>query len=269
MRYEQAKEHIRKTINSMAGRYSKYNIFRDFITLSACTISNSIDKFHYEKREEMYMNTITKYTREEADKFAEMLAMITIGFSGGMMGDFLGELYMSMEFGDKHTGQFFTPYHVSKLSAQLIGAELDENETITLNEPSVGSGGMIVAYAEVMKKMDMNFQTQLKVICNDIDYDVVKMCYIQLSLLGIDAVVMQGNTLTLEMNETWYTPMHVWNKIREVKESKIKKTNENARKMYEAMEKVIERDKNETIEPEKETQLIGIPGQMSIFDYID
>lgn len=250
----------------MAGKYSKYNIFRDFITLSACTISNSVDKLHFDEREEMYMNTISKYTREEADKFAEMLAMITIGFSGGKMGDFLGELYMSMEFGDKHTGQFFTPYHLSKLTAQLIGAELDENEVVTLNEPSVGSGGMIVAYAEVMKQMDMNFQTQLKVICNDIDYDVVKMCYIQLSLLGIDAVVMQGNTLTLEMNETWYTPMHVWNKIREAKEFEMKETNDKAKEMYESMKRIFEKNENKT---EREPQLIGVPGQMSIFDYIE
>ncbi|MEI3605942.1 N-6 DNA methylase [Pseudogracilibacillus sp. SE30717A] len=268
MQYEQAKEHIKKTINNMSGKYSKYNIFRDFIVLSACTISNSVDKVHFDEREKMYMDTIANYSKEEADKFAEMLAMITIGFSGGKMGDFLGELYMSMEFGNKHSGQFFTPYHLSKLTSQILGVELDEDGIVTLNEPSVGSGGMVVAYAETMKSMDMNYQTQLRVICNDIDYDVVKMCYIQLSLLGIDAVVMQGDTITLKMNETWYTPMHIWNRIRKAKESEVNEANEKTERMYADMKRILEMESEETAET-KEPQLVGIPGQMSIFDYIE
>src|SRR5690625_5255418 len=120
MQYDKAQEEIKKIMNTMVGKYNLYNIFRDFITLSACTISNSIDKTQFDKREKTYLDTIGKYSRKEADKFAEMLSLMIIGLSGVKKGDFIGELYMSLELGNKHSGQFFTPYHVSELMAELI-----------------------------------------------------------------------------------------------------------------------------------------------------
>jgi hypothetical protein len=35
------------------------------------------------------------------------------------------------------------------------------------------------------------------------------MCYLQLSLLGIPAVVYNGNTLSMEMYSEWRTPMYI------------------------------------------------------------
>ncbi len=35
------------------------------------------------------------------------------------------------------------------------------------------------------------------------------MAYVQFSLLGIPAIVIEGNALTLEQHATWYTPMHM------------------------------------------------------------
>src|SRR5690625_3198158 len=134
---------------------------------------------------------------------------------------------MSMEFGYKHTGQFFTPYHVSKLVSDLTYKDKKDDQVITLNEPSCGSGGMIVAFAESMKAEDRNYQTDLRVICNDLDFDAVRMCYVQLSLLGIDAVVEQRNTLAPlddPPGEAWYTPMHFLNLQREIQAQSNEKT---------------------------------------------
>ena len=47
--------------------------------------------------------------------------------------DALGEIYMAAECGNKSTGQFFTPFHVSVLTAQLH--KYPEDEIIRLNEP--------------------------------------------------------------------------------------------------------------------------------------
>src|SRR5699024_1769337 len=98
----------------------------------------------------------------------KMLALMTLAYER-RMGDFIGELYMTMEFGNKDAGQFFTPYHVSKLMAQMVQPQADENGIVTLNDPACGSGGLVVAYADVMKSEDINYQTNLRVICNDLD----------------------------------------------------------------------------------------------------
>src|SRR5699024_5562580 len=143
---------------------------------------------------------------------------------------FLGELYMKLEISNRDVGQFLTPYDVSKMMAKMIGVE-EKDGIITLNEPACGAGGMIIAYADVLHGKGINYQDKLRVVCNDLDYDVVKMAYIQLSLLGIDAIIMQGNTITLKMNEVWYTPMHLINKANK----QVQKENEQTEKMVEAM----------------------------------
>ena len=35
----------------------------------------------------------------------------------------------------------------------------------------------------------------LNVVCQDLDWTAVYMCYVQLSLLGVKAIVVQGDTL--------------------------------------------------------------------------
>lgn len=239
MNYEQVQNQIIKLIRSMTGAYNLYNIWRDFLVLASCTISNSVDKRQWEKREKMYMDTIKKYSKSEADKFAEMLALVVMGLDGPRMGDFLGELYMNLGVSNKDIGQFFTPYDVSKMMSQFLGTDPNDDGIITLNEPTCGSGGMIIAYAETLKKEDINYQEKLRVVCQDLDHDVVKMAYIQLSLLGIDAVIMQGNTLTLQMNEFWYTPMHFINLAKE----KQVKQGEQTKRMVDAMQQIIALEK--------------------------
>lgn len=253
MNYRQAQQEIIKIIRSLSPKYGVHNVFRDFITLAACTISNSVDKQQWQKREDQYMRTIRKYQKDEADKFAEMFALVVAGLSGAKMGDFMGELYMQLEISNKNSGQFFTPYDVSKMMAEMIQPEKDKNGIVTLNEPAVGAGAMIIAYAEIMKLQGLNYQTQLKVVCNDVDYDVVKMCYIQLSLLGIDAVVMQGDSITTKMNEYWFTPMRVMNIVR----SQQQKDNDKTKEMYQAMRNLMALEKKKPLEK---------PIQLSLFE---
>lgn len=253
MIYEQAQKDIIKILRGMTGKWSIYPLWRDFLVLAACTISNHVDMAQWQKREDMYMKTIEKYDKDEANKFAEMLALVIHGLSGSRKGDFLGELYMKLEISNRDVGQFFTPYDVSKMMAQMIGVE-EKDGIITLNEPACGSGGMIIAYADVLHSKGINYQEKLRVVCNDLDYDVVKMAYIQLSLLGIDAIIMQGNTITLKMNEVWYTPMNLINRANE----QTQKENEQTEKMVEAMNNVI------ALERPVET----VPGQMDIFEFL-
>ena len=47
--------------------------------------------------------------------------------------------------------------------------------------------------AKTMKRMGLNYQSKMKVVAQDLDWLSVYMTYIQLSLLGINAIVVQEN----------------------------------------------------------------------------
>ena len=57
---------------------------------------------------------------------------------------------------------------------------------------------MIIAYAKALKEKDVNFQKMLDVKASDIDFACVYMSYIQLSLLGIKAVIARQDSLLWE-----------------------------------------------------------------------
>lgn len=191
------KKDIIKMINKIAGRYSAYEVFSDWVKCTALAISNSCNLFHdkvWRDREEEYIATMKKYPVEERQMFAEMAVMLTETFED-YVSDVLGEIYMESGMGSKAAGQFFTPFHLSKLCASITVPELDERGKICINEPSCGGGGMIIAAAAVLNEKGINYQNILEVVAQDLDWKGVYMCYVQLSLLGISAACVQGDTL--------------------------------------------------------------------------
>lgn len=64
--------------------------------------------------------------------------------------------------------------------------------------------------------MHINFQDKILFVAQDIDLTAAMMCYIQLSLLGCQAIVKVGNSLSdpFSVNEPmsekiWLTPMFI------------------------------------------------------------
>lgn len=192
------KENAVKLIQSLSGKYSANQIFKDVIEMFAIAIVNACtlnqDKL-WEDRENVYKSIITKYDKNEVDTIVNIISEIEQSFEEGF-DDVLGYIYMSSGAGNKSTGQFFTPFHVSVLAAALSTPEdVNESKPFSMAEPSAGSGGMVIATAKVLSDRGLNYQRCLKVVAQDLDWMAVYMCYIQLSLYGIDAVVVQGDTL--------------------------------------------------------------------------
>ncbi len=198
-------------------------VFSDFLTLSIYSIAQPF--YRSKIIEEKYLNTAKKYSRKQLDYFAAMNAYTLISLDMGMK-DFLGEMFNMNGLGEDRKGQFFTPYHVSKLMGRLhcinLKVDIENKDFITMCEPCCGSGGMIIAFADCMKEDGINFQQKLYVEATDIDEICFKMAYLQLSLLGIAAKVQLGDSLTLKVKETLYTPMFFINgfyrRIKEFKE---------------------------------------------------
>ena len=198
-------------------------IFNDFLTLSIYSIAQPF--YRSQIIEEKYLNTAKKYSRKQLDYFAAMNAYTLISLDLGMK-DFLGEMFNMNGLGEHRKGQFFTPYHVSKLMGRLhcinLKVDIENKDFITMCEPCCGSGGMVIAFADCMKEEGINFQQKLYVEAMDIEEICYKMAYLQLSLLGITAKVQLGDSLTLEVKETLYTPMFFINgfyrRLKEFKE---------------------------------------------------
>lgn len=207
------KKEIVDIIKRMSGKYSQDIVFTDWVTCSAITIQNSCCLFQdsvWEEREAQYKNIMSKYLLEERQLFVKMLQLLTDAFEESMS-DILGEIYMESGCGSKRTGQFFTPFHLSKLIAEmaLANQQIDEENKYEINEPSVGGGGMIIATAAVLKERGINYQRCMRVVAQDLDWRSVYMSYVQFSLLGIDAVVVQGDTLRSPYDEKRIDKRHV------------------------------------------------------------
>ena len=191
-------EKIAKKIESMSGTYAGYDIFSDWVKALAISISNSTDMIHgkiWQEREDQDMDIARKYGSKTMGEFSELSEMLIEALDQEIQ-DVLGAVFMAENLGAKSTGQFFTPFHVSLLTAATsIPKEVSEEKPMVIHEPSTGAGGMIIAVAKILLQRGVNPQRCMRVVAQDLDWKGVYMTYVQLSLLGIKATVVQGDTL--------------------------------------------------------------------------
>ena len=190
-------KYIIDSINKLSGKYTPYQIFSDWIMMTAVAIQNACQMIHgklYKDREKNYMNVVQKYSKEEIKVICNMTGALTEIFEE-RFGDILGDVYMKTGCGSKSTGQFFTPYHLSYLMAKTAFMSTEKKEEYEISEPSTGGGGSIIAFAQVLNENGIDYQKKMHVVAQDLDWNAVYMTYIQLSLLGIKAIVVQGDTL--------------------------------------------------------------------------
>lgn len=197
------KKDIEEKIKTMSGKYSVYQIFYDWVKMFALSIQNGCtllsDKLK-ERREKEYLEIAMKYTKEEMKGMCQMSGMLSILIEKEF-NDWLGAIYMGSGCGSKNTGQFFTPYHLSRMTAKTAVNTMKNEEEINVMEPSAGAGGMIIALADTLDEIGIDYQKKLKVVARDLDWLAVYMTYVQLSLYGIDAAVIQGDALNGEKIE--------------------------------------------------------------------
>lgn len=215
----EAEKNIReiiKTIECISGTYSPYQVFYDWVHIMALGIQNNLHMIHdklWQEREKEYMELMKKYGEKERKELVKMFSLLTMTMEY-RLSDYLGEVYMKSGCGNKNTGQFFTPYHLSKATAN-IGIPKEINGILKLNEPSTGGGGMIIAVADILKERGVNYQRKMKVVAQDLDWLAVYMSYVQFSIIGIDAIVVQGNTLIepyaegYDRKRTFRTPVNM------------------------------------------------------------
>lgn len=68
-----------KIFNSLCGRFNRWQVWQDFVMVTAIEISNATDKQNAPERTKTYQTIISKYSDAEQNKFAELLAEVHHG----------------------------------------------------------------------------------------------------------------------------------------------------------------------------------------------
>ena len=208
-------------------RHRAWDIWRDFVVIFACSLSNPIDKTNYKEREERYTKTIKKYNKQEQALFPKLTAYTVLALEENPEQDFLGSIFMELNLGNRSSSQFFTPYDICELMAEFtekdIAERVKEQGYITIHDPCCGAGATLIAginkARKELEKVNINFQNHIMVAAQDIDETVALMCYIQLSLLGVAGYIKVGDVFTEPISTDdngknyWYTMMYfseVW-----------------------------------------------------------
>lgn len=216
-----------KLYRELTYRWTPWEVWQDFVTMYACAISNAVDKSHFNEREAMYLKRIQKYSKKEQELFPQLAAEVVLALEKNPEQDFLGKIFMELNLSNDSGGQFFTPYNVCQMMAEMtvgdVVAHVKKHGYITINDPACGAGATLIAAvhaaAKPLSEAGFNWQNHVLVTAQDIDYTVALMCYIQLSLLGTAAYIKIGNTFTEPMGSAdtlenyWFTPMYfsgVW-----------------------------------------------------------
>lgn len=214
--------------NRLCNRHHSWQVWQDFVNMSASAIANAVDRRPdvWKLREDSYMATVKRYSKEELNLITELLSITTLALEENPAQDFLGKMYMQFNLENKWHGQFFTPWHVAELMAKMLANDetkekIASQDYISVNDPCCGAGCMLIAFANVCKDdLDINYQQSVLFVAQDIDSVVAKMCYIQISLLGCPGFVVIGNSLSEPVcgssiepsykrpEDIWYTPLY-------------------------------------------------------------
>ena len=204
-----------------------WQAWHDFIVASSCAMANlgGKDSPHYEEREKEYEQCVSRLGGVETA--AELMACMVEALTDNPAQDFLGRLFMLLELNNHWHGQFFTPYHLSDLMARMclqdINEEIEKQGWCSVCDPCSGAGSMLIAAANEIKRMGVNYQNHVVFVGQDIDRVAGLMGYLQMSLLGLPGYIVIGNSLTHPMTghilfphenerqELWVTPMFLSN----------------------------------------------------------
>lgn len=216
MSIDTARKQFIRIFNQTARHLHRWDVFSDFVRLAASELD--IVRVRTPDNIERCGKICARYGADDIRHFHELFNLMVSALEAKFH-DFIGSIFMELELGSGGMGQFFTPYSVQSMMARMLIPGIQEKITregiATISDPACGSAGMIIAYAECLLEADVNPSAHLFASCIDIDPIAADMAFIQLSLLGIAAEVVTGNTLTMQFNRVRYTPAYYLNNFEE------------------------------------------------------
>lgn len=180
-----------------------HRLFRTFVRASACACA-------MQTREEEYLKEIEGMKRADLDVLVRAFAHLVEDMEKHPHEDVLGPLYseISSRSTRQGLGEFYTPPEVCRMIAEMTMPEINEWPTdrpLTLLEPAVGGGGLVLAFVEAMQNRGIP-PSRVKVTACDLNPIACDMSYVNFALWGIPATVVHGNFLSDEVFAAWRTP---------------------------------------------------------------
>lgn len=208
-----------KIANISHGRISKPQTFSDFLHYCALLLSAYTDPVHAEYRLKALEKLKTSYKDDEWEAFhqgfIDLCGTFMHNIEYGIYEDLFAIPFFQIGATSSTLKQDFSPADIGK----LIGAisipsqlSLPEEGFFSLGDHACGSGTLLLAGVQQFANAGYNPSEQLVIQAADLDARCVHMTYLQLSLYGIPAVIVQGNTLSLKEYDRWYTPLYLWKK---------------------------------------------------------
>lgn len=186
--------------------------FRDFMEMAYCAYAKltAPNRERADALEERYMRVVNTYRdKNDVRKYPELLEMVGEGIKDDR--DYLGEVSGLIGNLNSEQGQFFTPMSVSRMLAMMtlgdLKPQIEAHGYISMSEPTVGAGCIVLATARVLKEQGFNQNIHMFVHAADVSNLAYQMCFLQLSMAGIPAYVERANSLSLEHFEgAWTLP---------------------------------------------------------------
>jgi N-6 DNA Methylase len=171
-----------------------FKLWDDWLGLAVAALSK-----HTEADEEKYMAIMRKYgprvlgKDHPADYFSHALgafmhACRTESALNGTFPDYLGMIYEQESLTNRYSGQFFTPEHLCKLMVQMTVEPTQE--LISIADPACGSGRFFIAAQPIAPNATF--------YGTDRDLTCVHMTAMNMLMRNANAVIVHGNTLSLE-----------------------------------------------------------------------
>lgn len=216
MNVDAARKQFIRLFNDTARYLRRWDVFCDFITLAASELD--LARIRTPDNIERSRKICERYEAADIQKMKELFVLMVCALDAKFH-DFLGAIFMELELGSNDMAQYFTPYSVQSMMARMmmpgVKDTIRREGFVTVSDPASGAAGMIVAYAECLNEARYDHSNHMFGSCIDIDPIAADMAFVQLSLLGIPAEVITGNTLTMNLHRARYTPVYYWNGFEE------------------------------------------------------
>lgn len=190
-------------------RFRPGEVFRDFCEATSLAIQNSRRPMvrEHAENEVRYMRIATKYGDDFAD-FPKAYGLLVLAMeaeaSDHHRADVLGETFEALELQNQHAGQFFTPIDVCAAMAKLtideefVAEAIAERGRLTVLEPACGCGRTVLALSNELRRLGHDPTHTMVATLVDVDPLCCQMAHITLTLAGVPARIIHGNSLTLE-----------------------------------------------------------------------
>jgi len=142
---------------------------------------------------QVFKTTLDRYTYEQGAELGRLFNLYLQAVEELPFRDILGTLFMRLDVKSAAAGQYFTCYSVAEMMARMTFDRdvfletIRERGSVSVCDPAVGSGVMLLAFAKVVHDaFGRDGTDRLRLYGNDIDVRCVNMCRIQLRMNGLD-----------------------------------------------------------------------------------